>query len=75
MVKSMIVGRGLKAPVYKDCKISHIELIKFLEGYHHHLNLKNESEAAFRIEAMIEYLKQDFVPGEPLFFKPTLLGL
>ena len=67
--------RGLQAPSFKETKISHLHLIKFMEECQHQLTLKGEPDSAFRFEMVAEYLRQDFKPGTPLQYTPMALGL
>lgn len=67
--------RGLQAPTFKETKISHLHLIKFIEECQHQLTLKGEPDSAFRFEMVADYLKNDFKPGSPLYYNPMVLGL
>jgi len=67
--------RGLQAPSFKETKISHLHLIKFMEECQRQLILKGEPDSAFRFEMVAEYLRQDFKPGSPLQYTPMALGL
>ena len=68
-------SRGLQAPSFKETKISHLHLIKFMEECQRQLTLKGEPDSAFRFEMVAEYLRQDFKPGTPLQYTPMALGL
>lgn len=67
--------RGLQDPTFKETKISHLHLLKFVEECQHQLTLKGESDSAFRFEMIAEYLRQDFKPGTPFLYTPMALGL
>lgn len=66
--------RGPKKPSYSFSGVGHFQLIHFLEEYRKKCESINEEEAAFRIELLIDYFKNDFNPDNGLHFDSKKLG-
>ena len=67
--------RGPQKPSFKQTGINHFQLIKFLQLCQKRLEMEGERDSAFRFEMVVDYLKQDYVPGRPLEFDGKVLGL
>lgn len=70
----MFKPRGPQKASFKATGISHFKLIDFLEKYQNKLNSIGEEEAAFRIEMLVDYFKNDYDPDKSLAFDTRKLG-
>lgn len=70
----MYAPRGPSKPKLKLTGINHFALVRFLEDCEKRLLLENEPEAAFRIEMIKTYFKEDYEEGKPLKFSGSVLG-
>ena len=66
--------RGPKKPSFSFSGVGHFQLIHFLEAYQKKCLSIGEEEAAFRIEMLVDYFKNDFKPDAGLHFDSKKLG-
>lgn len=70
----MFKPRGPQKSSFKMTGINHFTLISFLEQYQRKLNTVGEEEAAFRVEMLVDYFKNDYDPNKGLTFDTRKLG-
>ena len=70
----MFKPRGPHKPTFKPSGVNQFALVRFLEAYRQRVE-KDNDEAAFYIEQLITFFKEDYDNSMPLVFDSQKLGL
>ena len=70
----MFKPRGPHKPTFKPSGVNQFALVRFLEAYQQLIE-KNNEDAAFYIEQLVTFFKEDYDCSRPLEFDSQKLGL
>lgn len=65
--------RGPQKPSMKLNGINQFALVRFLEAYHNRVE-RDDEEAAYYIEQLVTFFKEDYDTSRPLVFESNKLG-